>query len=737
MPLVQILFSLQERHTDGIALPGVQAEVLPAAVRHVKFELETEITLGDSGLEIQWRYATALFDAATIQRLAEHFTVLLQAIAADPEQALYQLAPLSPSDQQQLALWNTTDRDFPRAVTLISMVEAQAARTPHACALKFEGQHMSYAELDHRANRLAAYLIDTYDITPGARIGHCVARSFDMVIAMLAIMKAGGAYVALDAGLPQERLAYMLADSGAPLLLAGRAEVARLGDIAGVSLVVLEDLVWERLPDRAVPSRCSADSLAYVIYTSGSTGRPKGTLNLHRGPCNRIHAIERQFALNASDCVLQKTPLSFDVSVWELFWPLSQGASVLLAMPDGHKDPAWLAAAVQREKVSVIHFVPSMLQMFLRSGQHGPFPSLRYLMTSGEALSPELQTQCIACFPDVDLINHYGPTETGIEVSWWRFNALRTDRLVPIGAPLDNVRLYVLDEHDQQTPIGVAGELHIAGIQVGEGYLNQPQLTAERFIERRIGDRLERLYRTGDRARWLADGQIAYVGRLDNQVKLFGVRFELGEIESQLRSLPEVAECVVMVHGEHAAQRLACYVVPALPVVAEAEFIVGLRTALSRFLPGYILQASGWALLDTLPLSPNGKVDRQALPEPTRVAEAVRAMALPDSTLAASMRDVWARHLGLPAEQISVHDNFFEIGGNSLLSIAVQTDFRHELALEIAVTDLFRYPTIQQLSRQFSAPPVAVAAAIAARPPAAAQARARALQARARAQQNR
>lgn len=735
MPLCQILFSMQERHMDRLTLPELDVKILEGAFRRVKFDLETEVVLHADGMDICWRYASALFDGATIERWAMAYVELLHALADAPEQPLRQLLGLPAADARLLAAWNDTDQDFPVDDTLAGMVEAQALRTPDACALVTDDASLSYAELDRRANGLAHQLAEQHGVGPGMRVGLCIGRSAEMVVAILAIMKAGAAYVALDAALPADRLAYMLTDSGATVVLTGRDEATALTPQPGVACLLVERATGVDAPARRSGDGPRADGLAYVIYTSGSTGRPKGTLNLHRGPCNRIHAMQRQFPLTRDDRVLQKTPLTFDVSVWEIFWPLSVGATLVLARPEGHKDPDYLAATVQRHGVTVLHFVPSMLQMFLRGAARGPFPTLRYLMTSGEALSTDLQAQCIASFPGVELINHYGPTETGIEVSWWRFNEVRADKLVPIGAPLANVRLYILDADDAPVPVGVTGELHIAGIQVGEGYLNRPELTAERFVERTVLGRTERLYRTGDLARWLGDGQIAYVGRLDNQIKLFGVRIELGEIESQLRALELVEDAVVTVHGDHAAQRLVCYVVPAGPVEAEAEFVATLKTELVRFLPGYVLQASVFMVVTNLPLSQNGKVDRQALPLPRQAVEPARIVNQPDSQLAKALRGVWAQQLGIPAEQISIHDDFFDIGGNSLLTIAVQAEMRTQLQLDIEIADIFRNPTIAQLCRhvaQTAAPVPAVAQAPAPVASGATQSRSRILQARTR-----
>lgn len=707
-PLFQLMFSMHERHTDAIALEGLDVALLPGIAHRVKCDLELEVVETPEGLSFAWTFATALFDATTIARMHAQLLQLLQGIVADPRTPVDCLPLLPPEEAAQIAAWNATATQVPDDDTLIGLFERSVAAAPERIALAMEGREWSYAALDARASRLAWRLVREFGVRSGTYIGHCIERSPDMAVALLAIMKAGAAYVALDPGLPRERLAHMLADSAAPVVLTQAHLAANLEGVAGARVIVLDG---ERLDgtdadsgpdgDRVFAARAQTHAPAYVIYTSGSTGMPKGTLNHHRGPCNRIRALQLQFPLDAQDRVLQKTPLGFDVSVWELFWPWSVGAAVVLAEPQGHKDPLYLARTVARWGVTVLHFVPSMLQMFLRSADTTQLGGLRYLMTSGEALSLELQQRCIEAFPGVRLINHYGPTETGIEVTWWCFNAVRPDRIVPIGRPIANNRIHVLDAHGRTTPIGVAGELHIGGVQVGAGYLNNPGLTADRFLMLSPEGVPERVYRTGDLARWLPDGEVEYLGRLDSQVKLRGMRVELGEIERKAREHPAIEEAVVMVDGALADQRLLCYLVAEPGSRHDASRLIAeVRQFMARSLPGYMTQCH-YVVLERLPLSPNGKVDRLALPRPEieRGVAAQIAHVAADGRTEQALLDIWSERLGLARERIGATDSFFEIGGNSLLSIAVQADIKQTLGIEIAVADLFQYPTIRHLAR--------------------------------------
>jgi amino acid adenylation domain-containing protein len=690
-PLFQILMTVQDAHVRSIKLPGLTTTLLDSQFQRSKFDLELEISPRDGGFAVRWLYAASLFDRPTIERTSAEFITLLESIIADPDVPLWQLEILPLSERQQLRLCNATDVTFPAEDTLVGMFEAQVARTPENLAATFESESLTYAELDRRASCLAQELVLRYGVGPGRRVGLAVERSLEMLVSVLAIMKAGAAYVACDSGLPQERLDFMLTDSNASPLLTRQTVIDLLGPATET----------RGLPN-AAESLVRADSLAYVIYTSGSTGRPKGTLNLHRAVCNRIHALQRQFALTSADRLIQKTPLGFDVSVWEVFWPLSVGAAIVLARPEGHKDPQYLERAILDQGVSVVHFVPSMLHAFLNGVEAQALRGVRYVLTSGEALTCELVQQCRSTFTNAQLINHYGPTEAAIEVTCWVCDEGRSDGAVPIGAPIANTRIHILDAHDALVPIGVAGELHIAGVQVGEGYINQPELTAERFIERIIDGRHERLYRTGDIARWLGDGQIEYLGRRDAQVKLRGMRVELGEIEAHLRAQASIREAVALVHGKLASQQLICYVVPSAGAPADhSELTAQLREALNRALPAYVRDCV-FVVLESMPLSQNGKIDRLGLPPPSSVRAGSSRLTTPATSTERQVRAIWASVLGRPPEEIGVDESFFEIGGSSLLTLSVQSQLRNLMGADVSVAHLFEHPTVALLSCHIS-----------------------------------
>lgn len=707
-PLFQILFSLQKSHVQSLSLPGLNLRRLENPFKRSKCDLEVEITEGEQSLEMNWLYANSLWQGATIARMSAHFVAVLQRACDNPAQALWQLTALPDAELQQIRTWNATAQAFPASDTLISLFERSAAQSPQNTALVFGQHRISYAELNQRANQLAHYLI-AQGVQPGDLVGHCVERSLAMVIALLAIMKAGAAYVALETSLPTERLHYMLGDSGCKLVLTQQHLVPRLTGFAQ-QVVLLEELPgnapYDAFPQHNPATLCHAASLAYVIYTSGSTGQPKGTLNLQRAVCNRLHAMQQQFALGQQDRLLQKTPLSFDVSVWEIFWPLATGACLVLAKPEGHKDPHYLLEILQSEAITTTHFVPSMLQMFVRAVDGQRLPALRYLMTSGEALSYSLQQACQQAFPGVHLANHYGPTETAIEVSYWCFSESRADQLVPIGHPIANTQLHVLGPQGQVQPIGVAGELYIGGVQVGEGYLGQAELTAQRFVTLEVDGRAQRLYRTGDLVRWLAEGEIDYLGRLDNQIKLRGMRLELGEIETALRAQALIKDAVVVLDNSQSSpgntdqQRLVAYLVWQNAPQDEATALQAVRHTLAQTLPAYMLP-SLFQVLRQLPISPNGKIDWQALPKPqASIMHSVDRQVVAASTPSErQIAEVWSRHLQLPLTQLSMQDNFFEIGGNSMLSILVQEDLRKAGHASLSIADLFQFPSIAQLSK--------------------------------------
>lgn len=695
--LAQVSFTLQNNRAasmGAIELPGVRFTSFGENEHALlKFDLDLTIREDSDGLLAKWEFSSDIFERSTIERMDRHFAVLLDSILADPEQSLRRLALVPEEDAAQLAAWNATAVDLPQQDTLESLFRAQAARTPEAVAVLHDGGAMSYAELDAKSDRLAARLARDHGIGVGSRVGHCFERSPDMMVAVLAILKIGAAYVALDPGLPTARLAYMLEDSEVSLVLTLSTLMDRFRSVDSVQWLALSPALDSE--DLAAPGTAMArpgpDDPAYIIYTSGSTGRPKGTVTLHRAICNRLHAMQAQFALDAKDRVLQKTPLSFDVSVWEMFWPIATGATLVLAAPEAHGDPDYLARLIADRHISVVHFVPSMLQSFVTHARGQEFPRLRYLITSGEALGYELQAQCIEHFPRVRKINQYGPTEAAIDVTWWSFDALRPDRIVPIGRPAANVRIHILDPLGQQVPVGVAGELFIGGVQVGAGYLNNPVLTAERFVHRDVAGRREYLYQTGDAARWLADGEIEYLGRLDHQVKLRGFRIELGEIEACLEAVPGVAQsAVILWDGDGPGhERLVAYWVPvhggACP---DAE---QLRSLLRGQLPDFMLP-SHFVELAALPLTRSGKLDRRALPAPVLSDDAAdQAASTPTEELLAG---IWADVLRRDPPGGTA--NFFALGGHSLLATQLASAIRRHFDVEMPLRVVFERPTLRE-----------------------------------------
>jgi amino acid adenylation domain-containing protein len=447
----------------------------------------------------------------------------------------------------------------------------------------------------------------------------------------------------------------------------------------------------------------SPDHLAYVIYTSGSTGRPKGVMNIHGAVCNRLLWMQDVFGLTADDRVLQKTPFSFDVSVWEFFWPLLAGARLVVARPSGHRDPAYLADVIARERITTVHFVPSLLRAWLDEvgSLHRETGALRRVICSGEVLAPSLAQRFMAC-STAELHNLYGPTEAAIDVTWWACSRAEHPgerRTIPIGRPIANVDCFVLDPRLQPVPVGVAGELHIGGVALARGYLNQPELTAERFIADPFADRPgSRLYKTGDLVRQLADGNIEFVGRLDHQVKVRGVRVELGEIETVLANHASVRECVALVHeAGDAGPQLVAYVVPH---VGQGAATSRLRSFLAQRLPAGMVP-DAIVPLEALPLLPNGKLDRSALPVPDLSRRQATADSVgPDTELERAITAIWQDLLDV--ERVGLHENFFDLGGNSLLMVQLQARLVDVAGCEIPVVDLFRYPTVGALAQHLA-----------------------------------
>jgi amino acid adenylation domain-containing protein/FkbM family methyltransferase len=569
-PLFQIMLVMQNTPPPVINLPGVRVEQLALETTAPKFDLVLFLKESDGSLSGSWEYNPARFDTETIRGLASHFETLLESAIADPHQRISQLNLLR-DDERHLVVsgWNETAIEYPRAAGLHELFEAQAARTPRAIALVYNDERLSYEELNERANQLAHHLRAT-GVGPETRVGICLERSLEMVIGLLGILKAGAAYVPLDPSYPQERLNLVIEEAGIRVILTTQ----RFREIVSVDAICL-DADWNAIAQESKQNPLTntvPGNLAYVIYTSGSTGKPKGSMITHEGICNRLLWMQQEYQLSETDRVLQKTPYTFDVSLWEFFWPLITGARLVIARPGAQGDPGYLVETIKREKITTIHFVPSMLAVFLDERGVGECRSLKRVICSGEALPFELKEKFVKLLP-AELHNLYGPTEASVDVTYWDCRRAVERSIVPIGRPIANTQIYVLDQNLQVVPPGVPGELYIGGVGLARGYLNRPDLTAERFLPDPFGG--ARIYRTGDLARYLADGNIEYLGRTDHQVKLRGFRIELGEIESALDEHPAVQQAVVVAREE----RLVAYVVPDPQRAAPVNRLLNLEAA--------------------------------------------------------------------------------------------------------------------------------------------------------------
>ncbi|MFI8888635.1 amino acid adenylation domain-containing protein, partial [Streptomyces sp. NPDC053813] len=673
-PLFQVMLTLQNNEQPDFRLPGlrVQTKGLHSGVSRMDLTLsltEQRDERGQlAGIEGVVEYATDLYDPQTISTLTTRWTDLLEALTTRPEQPITHADILTTDERHQvLTEWNDTVHEVPDT-TLPELFAAQAARTPDALALIDGGTELTYAQLDARANRLARLLVDR-GVRPGGTVAVALPRSVELVVALLAVHKAGAAYLPLDLDYPAERLAFMRADARPDLVLDDLDAIAALTGTAAADGT-------EHGPSVAL----SPELPAYVIYTSGSTGRAKGVVIPQRGVVNRLLWMQDTYRLAADDRVLQKTPSSFDVSVWEFFWPLITGATLVMAAPQGHKDPAYLAGLIRTQGITTAHFVPSMLDVFLAEPTAAQCTALRRVICSGEALSAGL-TERFRSTLGAELHNLYGPTEASIDVTAWP--CLTDTGVVPIGRPVWNTRTYVLDAALRPVPPGVAGELYLAGTQLALGYLDRPGLTAERFVADPYGAAGSRMYRTGDLARWTPEGVLEFLGRSDDQVKIRGFRIELGEIENALMGHPSVGAAVVVARQG----RLAAYLVPPAGTEAMPD-TEAIRVHLGTSLPAYMVPAA-FVTLPELPLTANGKLDRRALPEPdfARMVSGREPRTERERALCAAFADV----LGL--DTVGADDDFFRLGGHSLLVMRLVSRIRDRLGMEIAVRTVFDAPT--------------------------------------------
>lgn len=698
-PLFQVMFNFRNIPSTKLAnTESMQIEPFDFDWGMIGgLDLSLEIEERAEGLDCHFSYPADLFQENTIQRLAGHFRTLLENAVADPDQSIGSLTLMTPDEQHQVLVdYNRTQVNYPDQSCVHDLVEAQARRTPDSVAVVFEGEHLSYRQLNQAANRLANHL-RKHGIGPDTTVGFCVERSLDMVVGLLAILKAGGAYVPLDPEYPRERLDFMVKDSKLSVLLTQN----RLRDVlpdseARVICLDKDECLWADTDEENPSRETTADNLVYVIYTSGTTGQPKGVMITHRAACNHLYWRHNYFPLTGSDRVLQKASLNFDDSFWEIFEPLTTGAQLVIAQPGKHQDVRYLVQTIIKQEITAFCLVPSVLQLFVEEPEVERCTTLKRVTTGGEVLSGELQQRFFQQL-QADLYNGYGPTEATIAVTYWKCK--RDDRrtTVPIGRPIDNTQVYLLDARLQPVPIGVPGELYIGGDTLATGYFNRPELTDEHFIAnplRSPGITSSRLYRTGDRARYLPDGTIEFLGRLDDQIKILGVRIELGEIEMALKKHPQVQQVVVIDREDESGdKRLVAYVVTEDDEALDTgEF----RQLLQQTLPAHMIP-SAFVNLNTFPLTTNGKINRRALPKPSLSdMQATVTYIAPKTPLEQQLADIWKKMLKL--EQVGIHDNFFELGGHSLLAMQIISRIHEVIQVELPLPQMFEAPTIEQMA---------------------------------------
>jgi amino acid adenylation domain-containing protein len=700
-PMTQLFFVGQnaEANSRPPNESNLQVEFWGNNLGVTRFDQEWSVTEADETIVAAVQYSTELFYSSTVKQMLGHWEFILRSMVENLDQAIDKLDLSSEAEQSRNA---GDSQSIPSVSTqcLHQLFEAQAWATPGNCAVLFDSRTLTYEELNARSNQLARCLIQR-GVGAESIVGICAERSLELVIALLGILKAGGAYLPLDPGYPAERLRFVIDDSRISLLITDNPDTF-LGVAVNLPVHDLANVLASSASEETadLPLRTHVLNLAYVIYTSGSTGIPKGVLNHHQGLVNRLLWMQQEYALDVNDRVLQKTPYSFDVSVWEFFWPLICGATLVIARPDGHRDPAYLAECIRENNVTTIHFVPLMLSQFLDTKGVDTCGSLRRVMSSGEALLTETVIQFRRML-GAELHNLYGPTEASIDVSFFECIDAEILERVPIGRPISNTQLFVLDANLQSIPKGTTGEIYIAGIGLGRGYLGRPGLTAERFVACPFGQPGSRMYRTGDLGRWRTDGQLEYMGRCDDQVKLRGFRIELGEIEAVLNAHEAVSAAAVKVDESTGTKRIVAYLVlrateSGLSVRDEGTLLREVRTYLKDRLPDYMLPAL-YVRLESLPLMHNGKLDRKLLPEPdlAQAPEFSLSHEPPKGPIQEALAEIWKRLLSL--EKVGIYDNFFELGGDSIHVIQFVAR-ASELRIQVSVAQVFRNPTIAKLT---------------------------------------
>ncbi len=699
-PVLPHFFSYKATPDDTITNLVAHCELIPSCYDTV--DLNFAVKEASGSLEVSCAYNTQLFGPQTIERYLGFFESILRAAIANPAIPVGRIPLMEQKEQKKVLVdWNATRTDLPYETTLHSLINKQVLKSPAACAVLYEKQSLSYKELDDWSNSIAC-IICKHGISKNAIVAICAYRSLEMMAGLLGILKAGAAYLPLDSENPQARIDFILKDSSSRVLLVQRDLFRRFSLPQSTTPIILEDTRnVENGNDPAMYPlfQATPDDIAYVIYTSGSTGDPKGVMVPHRGICNRLLWMQKEFELTCQDKVLQKTPYTFDVSVWEFFWPLIAGGTIVFAKPDGHKDPDYIATIIRAVGITIIHFVPSMLAVFVEAPDAPRCASLRYIICSGEALTGAHRDRVFSRMPSsVRLYNLYGPTEASVDVSYWECTRANTSPIVPIGRPIANTCLFVLDEFDQPVPIGVRGELFIGGIGLARGYLNKPGLTQKSFVSSpfpcQIPGTDNKLYRTGDLARWLDNGTIEFLGRLDFQVKIRGFRIELGEIEGRIDRIEGVIESAVKCFTDDTNDKLLVAFVVAKKSLAPDTHTI--REKLRSDLPYYMIP-SQIVFLDSLPHSSSGKIDRKLLSFDKKKQEHhQRSIIPPRNETDRILAEIWTKEL--KCSSISISENFFDLGGHSLLLVKINTAINERLDLSLPLISLFEHPTIASLS---------------------------------------
>jgi amino acid adenylation domain-containing protein len=703
-PLFDVMFTYQNFTQEKLSIPGLTISPRGSGSEISKFDLSLIVDEYEDGLWLGFEYSSALFEAPTIDRFISYFRCIIAEVTKDPEIRLSEIDIVPKTERHTLlSTFNDTAADYPKDLTIVDLFEQQVRRTPDNVAVRFEGAVTTYVELKERSDRMANYLRSVVGIRTGDLVGLLLEREEELIPSLFGILKAGAVYVPLSPGYPAVRLKSIFSDAGLSAVITRQRYLDAI-PIEWASGVVELDSTLERIneqPAVAPTDGPGGNDPAYIIYTSGSTGMPKGVMIEHHSIVNRLLWMQKRYHLSAKDTLLQKTPLMFDVSIWELFWWSFTGASLCVLSPEAEKDPERIIGEIEKNGVTTIHFVPSLLAGFLDAvgnDAEAGLSSLRQVFASGEALGVDdvnTFSRILYTRYGTRLINLYGPTEATVDVSYYECDHTRDINIVPIGKPIDNIRLYVLDNNLHPSPIGVAGELCIGGVGLARGYLNNLPMTAAKFISL-PWDEHERVYKTGDLACWMPDGNIRFLGRMDDQVKIRGCRIEPKEIEGRLLQYPGIQEAMVAAKERAGDKYLVGY------YVSGKEFPPSdLRAYLTGYLPAYMLPAY-YVRIERVPLTANGKADYSRLPAPEIAEEAGYIAPLGD--LEETLSEIWSNILKIDKGDLSVNKNFFDLGGDSLKIVALKNKINAQFQSSFSVASMFNTPTISSLALMIGKP---------------------------------